>query len=93
MLRIQYYQHGGAVLITKKAGPDLSIKHKISYDRLYKAIINNTNYTIANYNLSQTIHDDYLKSSKKNIPINLYLEEAISDFEKEDTTSEIKGAL
>lgn len=93
LLRIQYYQHGGAVLITLKAGPDLSIKHKIRYDRLYKAIINNTIYTITNYNLSQTIHDDYLESSKKNMPINLYLEEAISDFEKEDTTSEIKGAL
>ncbi len=49
LLRIQTYQHGGTILITTAMGSDLDIKHKIQYDRLFDAIIDNSYSTILYY--------------------------------------------
>jgi hypothetical protein len=84
LLRIQNYQHGGAILISKRIVSDIKIKYKFSYDRLFNAIINNSLFTISNYVKMQIIHNEYIEASQKNIPINLYLDESIS---------EIKGAI
>jgi hypothetical protein len=93
LLRIQNYQHGGAILISTNIGSDLKVKHAINYDRLFNAIIDNSISTISNYYFNQEIHDKYLESSKKNMPTALYLDESISDYDKIDTTDEIKGVL
>jgi hypothetical protein len=93
LLRIQNYKHGGAILITKENSNDIEIKHKIEYDRLASSILKNTYYTIENNNYYQEIDDLYLDTHRKTMPVKLYLDESVSDFEKTDTTSEIKGVI
>ena len=93
LLRIQNYHHGGAVLITKRIGNDLDIKHKINYNRLFTSIINDTKHSISYIRASNLIDEKYLDKNRKTIPVDLYLDETVSDYDMEDTTSEIKGAI
>lgn len=95
LIRIQNYQHGGAFLITNDFTTDLDIKHKISYDRIFNATCNLAKLTISNYSYSNLIHTDHLEEDKEEetLPIDLYLDEYISDFTKEETSNELKGAI
>jgi hypothetical protein len=93
LIRIQNYQHGGAILLTKKVTNDLKIKHKVEYNRLFNALVSNSFCTISFYYFTQQIHDKYLDLDKKNISTSLYLDETISDYDREETTDEIKGAI
>jgi hypothetical protein len=92
LIRIQNYQHGGAFLITNNYKTDLDIKHKIAYDRLHNAICNLAELTISNSVYSNIVHSEYMEEDEP-IPMQLYLDEDISDFTKEETTDEIKGAI
>ena len=92
LIRIQNYQHGGAFLITSNFKTDLDIKHKISYDRLFNSICNLAKLTTSNTFYSNIIHSDYMKEDEP-VPMQLYLDESISDFKKEETSDELKGAI
>jgi hypothetical protein len=93
LLRIQNYQHGGAVLITNDFKSDLDIKYSISYDRLTIAIDKVIKLTIENTNHSNEVHSDYLNKKKDELPIGLYLDENVSGFKKDEAKDELKGAV
>lgn len=93
LLRIQNYQHGGALLITNDAKSDLDIKYSISYSRISDAIDKVTELTIANTYYSNEVHSDFLDEEKDELPIGLYLDENVSGFEKDDAKDELKGAV
>jgi hypothetical protein len=93
LLRIQNYQHGGAILITNNIRVDLDIKYKITYDRLNESIVNLVKLAIEYFNYSNDINDKYLENDKKMLPVDAYLKESVSEFEKEETSNELKGAI
>jgi hypothetical protein len=91
LLRIQNYQHGGALLITDLIKSDLDIKYKIEYERSPNSIERFLQYTIDNSIYSDKISNEYLE--KNELPVSLYLEETVSNIEKVETRSELKGAI
>ena len=93
LLRIQNYEHGGALLITDKIGSDLDIKYKLSYSRLNKSITNLIKHTIGNSYFSNSIHENYLENDEEMLSTALYLDEAVSEFQKRETKDELKGAI
>jgi hypothetical protein len=92
LLRIQNYHHGGAIMFVNNYTYDMSIKYPIEYNRIPNAIINLIRHTITNYYSDERINDK-MNSAKKTIPMALYLENYISEFEKQDTMGELKGAI
>ncbi|MGY2132342.1 putative sensor domain DACNV-containing protein [Hymenobacter sp. HD11105] len=93
LLKTQNYHHGGAFLITpyKKAG--LNVKHELSYDRLYKAIVNYIQLNISHYKYSNAIADQFSRDEKNLLPVSLYVSENVSEAQKNETSDEIKGAI
>jgi hypothetical protein len=93
LLRMQNYHHGGAFLITANSENGLSIKHKLSYDRLFQSIINFTKYSIASYIHTDTIMNSSIDLNQDTIPSLLYLNEGVSDSDRNETNDELKGAI
>ena len=93
LLRIQNYQHGGALLITGNIKSDLDIKYKITYTRLNESILNLIKHTIANTNYANIVYSDYLDRDEEMLPIDIYLEEAVSEADKGETRDELTGAI
>jgi len=93
LLRIQNYQHGGAILIVNKIKSDLDIKYSISYDRLSNAITNLTKQIISNTNYSIAIQTKYTNLQTKTIPSDIYLKEQIAMHNQKETSDELKGAI
>ena len=94
LIRIQNYHHGGSFIISKSKNNDLDIKHKIQYGRLYNALKNKIAFSIENSTISDLIYEDYLDDeSEKDIPVELYLDESISNNNKNESSSELKGAI
>lgn len=92
LIRIQGYKHGGAILITQYLRMDLDIKHKINYNRLFSSLKMLAEMSISNFIYSNTIHSSHIKNSKP-LPVNLYLDESITEFTKKEIKDEIKGAI
>lgn len=92
LIKIQNYNHGGAFLIAKTTD-DLNIKYKLSYGRLSTALVNMTKLVVSNVFYSNKIGMEYLDGEKNDMPIDLYLDESVSDHEIEDTRNELKGAI
>lgn len=92
LIRIQNYHHGGAFLITKDLKNDLDVKHKISYNRLHNCICDLAKLTIEHSHHSNLVHNKYMEEDKP-VPLDLYLDESISDFTKDETNDELKGAI
>jgi len=93
LIRIQNYRHGGAFLITKNFKSDLDIQHKISYDRLFTSLGNLAKLTISNSTYSGRLAEHMEDEDEETLPVLLYLEESVSDFEKDETSDELKGAI
>lgn len=93
LLRIQNYSHGGAILIADNVNVDLDIKYEIEYNRLPDSIQRHMQFVIQNDFCSNAIYNDYVDSDFDEIPISLYLEEAVSNIEKDQTRDELKGAI
>lgn len=93
LLHIQNYKHGGAILITRDIESDLSIKHKINYDRFSESINSHMKYVVEESYHSNHVFYDYIEEEKKNMPTKLYLAESVANFEKRDTRDELKGAI
>jgi hypothetical protein len=75
----------------KKAG--LNVKHELSYDRLYKAIVNYIQLNISHYKYSNAIADQFSRDEKNLLPVSLYVSENVSEAQKNETSDEIKGAI
>lgn len=93
LLKIQNYKHGGAILITKKINTDIDIKYKITYDRLYESLVEFLKLTIENEIATQKISKDVIDANLDTMPISLYLDENVTEFKREETNNEIKGAI
>lgn len=93
LIRIQNFEHGGAILITAQT-KDLDIKHKIEYNRLYRAIYNYSKYLLEYVYHSNSIHIDYLEHpDKTHLPVEMYLAENIAEFTRKESSDELKGAI
>src|ERR1035437_3005071 len=92
LIRIQNYQHGGAILITNNYNTDLDIRHKIKYDRLFNSVTNHAKQAISNYYYSNIIHNEFMEEDKS-VPMGLYLDESVSDFTKKEPEDELKGSI
>ena len=94
LIRIQNYHHGGSFIISNAENNNLDIKHRIQYDRLYKALKNKIVYSIENSTISDLIYENYLDVENENdIPLDLYLDESISNDNKIESNDELKGAI
>ena len=91
MLKIQGYQHGGAILITEDRS-DLNIKYKIDYNRLTQAVINYAKESINSYIYESRI-EERLQAGKNTLSKNAYLEETKSLFAKTEVANEMKGCV
>jgi hypothetical protein len=93
ILRIQSYGHGGAFLITPdKSFKHLSIKYRIEYKRLQKALVKYASSTIQERRVSNIIDENYIHKLK-DIPGSLYLDHALFGYDIEDSRYEIDGGI
>lgn len=94
LLRAQQYRHGGAILITPdETHAELNIKHRLAYDRLRSALHRNGVTTMRSTHARDRIHNDYLDKRADSLPAHLYLTETIAGSERDDSQSEINGAI
>lgn len=93
ILRIKSYGHGGALLISNvQAKSGLNIKYKMTYERLKNALVNRAVKLIESTYATVQIYE-YVEKEEDNIPIDLYLNENVSEEELNSINSEIDGAL
>lgn len=91
LLKIQNYQHGGAILIAND-NADLDIKYKVHYERLTQAMIAYAKASIDNDVAERTV-SDHLNAGKRTVSKLLYVEESKSFYTKDGTADEISGAI
>ena len=91
LLKIQNYQHGGAILIAEDS-TDLDIKYNIHYERLTLAMIAHAKASVDNFVLENTIEQDF-REGKRSVSRQFYLRESTSFYDKKGTADEIKGAI
>ena len=94
LIGIQRYGHGGAVLLSDV--PDgLIPRYALNYPRLSDALHRCAVLSVQHTSYSDTIHEEYLDpdSDEESIPISLYLEERVSNYEVDETENEIKGSV
>lgn len=93
LIRAQNYGHGGAVLMTiDPPGEDLAVKYSVDYPRLRDALINFGAHRLDFMDFSDEIHE-LLDDEHDEMPIGLYLDEAIAEDELNDARSEIEGVV
>jgi hypothetical protein len=93
LIKIQKYEHGGALIITNIISNDLDIKHKINYNRIANSIYNLYTSSLKRYNYRERLIDYYHDETKKKIPTELHLGEARSNIDIEETNDELKGII
>ncbi|PWS26325.1 hypothetical protein DHW03_16200 [Pedobacter yonginense] len=91
LLKIQNYQHGGAILIADDS-VDLDVKYRIHYERLTLAMVAHAKASIDNFLAESKIQRD-LDGKKRSVSKSLYLKETGSFYNKQGTADEIKGAI
>ena len=91
LLKIQNYQHGGAILIADDSA-DLDVKYRIHYERLTLAMVSHARAAIDNFVAESKIAGDLI-SGKRSVSKSLYLRETGSFYDKKGTGDEIKGAI
>ncbi|RZM19274.1 MAG: hypothetical protein EOO88_38470 [Pedobacter sp.] len=91
MLKIQNYQHGGALLLSEVSG-DLDIKYRIQYERLTLAMVSYSKAVIDNSVSASAVKMNF-GMGKKTLGKNTYLREVASTHLKEGTADEISGAI
>ena len=92
ILRIKSYRHGGALLISdipQERG--LNVKYRITYNRLKTALIDRAVTLIERSYASDQIFEHL--ENDEDIPIDLYLDENVSETNLNDIRSEIDGVL
>jgi hypothetical protein len=94
MLRVQGFRHGGAFLITPEPDGDLlRVKYPLRYSRLRDAIARGLQSRIEESNASDEISTQYIDKEEDDIPVMLYLDEAVARYNAEDSELEITGAV
>ena len=94
LLRVQSYRHGGAILITPdRAFAGLNIKYRIDYARLRTALHTRAIAIIQETYASDKIFENYLGQDSDEIPVDLYLNEAVANSELSENQSELDGTI
>lgn len=94
LLRVQSIRHGGAFLITPdRTFKDLSVKHKISYNRFRSAIQRHAVATAQQSVASSIIGEDFLDKDAEDMPVGLHLDEIVAGYELEEIRNELDGAI
>jgi hypothetical protein len=91
LLKIQDYQHGGALLITNETA-DLDIKYPIHYERLALSVLSYAKAAIDAY-LAETEIANELDKGGKSIRKELYRQESLAIANKKATADEITGSV
>lgn len=91
LLKIQNYQHGGAILIADDS-TDLDVKYRIHYERLTLAMIAHAKASVDNF-VSENSIEDHFQLGKRSVSRKLYQRESVSFYNKKGTADEIKGAI
>lgn len=91
LLKIQNYQHGGAILIADDS-IDLDVKYRIHYERLTLSMVSHAKAAIDNF-VSENMIEGGMHAGKRSISKALYLRESGSFYDKQGTADEIKGAI
>lgn len=91
LLKIQNYQHGGALLIADESA-DLDVKYKIHYQRLIFAMIAYAKASV-DTRVLQTKITRQLHESKRHLSKALYQCESAAIQQKNGTSNEITGAI
>ncbi len=91
--RVHAYRHGGALLITPRPATGLRVKYPIHYDRLRTALKRQAVSRIQSAIANDTIFRQYMDREADFIPVDLYLDEAISDDDLKESTTGIDGTL
>lgn len=94
LLRVQRFQHGGAILITPETSlRGLNIKYELPYDRLRSALENQGSLRTELAYASNQIWEKYIDKDANEIPVDLYLDESINRGDLEDNRREIEGTI
>ena len=92
LIGIQRYGHGGAVLISDNS-EGLSSKYSLRYPRLSEALVRLGIHQINATFYSDKIFEDYIDQDVDDMPVGLYLDEAVESDELDDTKDELKGCI
>jgi hypothetical protein len=92
LINIQRYRFGGALLLTGKS-QDLNIKYRVDYTRLSAALKKLIELKITSRNTWDYIHDEYLETNRKTLPIGLHLDEGLLEQGIEDSQMEVTGCV
>src|SRR5216683_1594160 len=94
LLRVQSIRHGGAFLVTPdRAFQGLLVKHKITYSRLRTALQRRALAETQQIIASGIIVDEYLENELEDMPVGLYLDEAVADSDLEELRNELGGVI
>jgi hypothetical protein len=93
LIKVQNYQHGGAILIPIDSSKELNIKHKINYKRLKESM-----YRLIEIGIEKTFYSDegwekYIEPDEENMPVKIYLNEMVATNDEIETDEELKGAI
>ncbi|RZM25368.1 MAG: hypothetical protein EOO88_19555 [Pedobacter sp.] len=91
LLKIQNYQHGGAILIANDSA-DLDVKYRVHYERLTLAMIAHAKASIDNDVAERTV-TEHLNGGKRTVSKLLYVQESKSFYNRGGTADEISGAI
>ncbi len=94
LLRVQSIRHGGTLLVTSdQAFQGLLVKHKITYGRLRTALQRRALAEAQQIIASGIIVDEYLEKQLEDMPVGLYLDEAVADSDLEELRNELGGVI
>jgi hypothetical protein len=92
LIGIHRYGHGGAVLISDQ-GDGLTPKYSLRHPRLADALVRYGAHQMDRSFYSSTIIDNYIEQDIDDMPVDLYLNEAVASDELADTRDELKGSI
>src|SRR6266849_2716748 len=94
LLRVQSIRHGGTLLVTSdQAFQGLLVKHKITYGRLRTALQRRALAEAQQIIASGIIVDEYLEKQLEDMPVGLYLDEAVADSDLEELRNELGDVI
>ena len=97
LLRVRTYGHGGAILITSSAARSkvptgLNVKYGLDYGRLATSVVSRTSAAWANSVFYSQIVDR-LDAREETLPSDFYVNQAVTDGDREDAEESVDGAL
>lgn len=96
LCEIRDMKHGGAILVLSTADMvegTCKIKYLIDFERLHIAIVKQIVHTYQENQFEKVIHSEYLDRNKEVMPVDLYLEDMIARYDRQDANAAIAGSI